>query len=138
MNDDFFTKEMDFLNKNDRFCAANNMRIVKISEGYAEGVMDIEEKHLNGLNIIQGGAMYTLSDFTFAGALNSYGFKSVGMCSSSSFVSAGKGKLVKAVAKVIHKGKKTAVFDVDVLDENGKVLVHSTFTGFISDKPFFE
>lgn len=138
MDEQFFAKVADFLNEMDRFGKFNNMKIVKISEGYSEAILEVDEKHLNGLNIVQGGAMYTLADLAFAGAINSFGLKSVGMSSSSSFVRPGSGKLIKAIAKVVNKGRQTAVFDVDVFNENGKLLVHSTFTGFISDKPFFD
>ena len=43
------------LNRDDRFCRYNEMRIDVIRPGYAEAVMDITENKLNGLGIAQGG-----------------------------------------------------------------------------------
>jgi acyl-CoA thioesterase len=41
--------------------------------------MNIEEKHLNALKTVQGGAMFTLADLTFAAASNAYGNVAVSM-----------------------------------------------------------
>lgn len=61
------------LNKEDRFCAYNGIRLTEIREGYAEAELTVTEHSLNGLGIVQGGALFTLCDLAFAGASNSYG-----------------------------------------------------------------
>ena len=71
-----------YLNEQDRFCKCSNIRLTEIREGYAEAVLEVEEKHLNGLNVVQGGAIYTLCDLAFAGAANSRGVKAIGMNAS--------------------------------------------------------
>ena len=42
---------------------------------------------------------------------------------------------IAGFAKLVNKGKTTAVLDVDVIGENGKILLHSMMTGHLSDKP---
>ena len=63
---------IDILNTTDRFAAANGSQLVEISEGRAVAEMTVEEKHLNGGNVCQGGghanalsAEYGLSEFHF-------------------------------------------------------------------------
>ena len=75
--DEFYIRAVEFLNEYDHFAKKNNIRITKIREGYAEAVFEADDRHLNGLGIVQGGALYTLADLAFAGAVNSFGEKAV-------------------------------------------------------------
>lgn len=133
---EYIEKLKDFLNVFDRFAAANQMQITLIKEGYAEGTFTAGEQHRNGLNVVQGGALYTFADFVFAGAANSYGEQAIGMNSNISYVRPGLGTNFKAVARILSKGKKTALAEVDVFDEKDKLVAHATMTGFFLGKPF--
>lgn len=64
---------LERLNREDRFCAYNGIRLTVVREGYAEAELRVTEHTMNGLGIVQGGALYTLCDLAFAGASNSYG-----------------------------------------------------------------
>jgi len=86
------------LNRDDRFCRYNEMRIDVIRPGYAEAVMEITENKLNGLGIAQGGAIFTLADLAFAGASNAVGFRTVAFTSNISFIRPGTGRRLRAVA----------------------------------------
>ena len=59
---------IDYINRMDRFAAANNIRLTKVEPGYAEAELVITEAVLNGNNVVQGGAIFTLADIAFAGA----------------------------------------------------------------------
>ena len=91
----------ELLNKDDRFCRFNGMRLDVLRTGYAEAVMEITENSLNGVGIAQGGAIFTLADLAFAGAANSYGFRTVGMNSTINFLRPGLGK---ETARVVDAG----------------------------------
>ncbi len=73
----------ELLNRDDRFCRYNNIRLDVLRTGYAEAVMELTENTMNGLGIAQGGSIFTLSDLAFAGAGNSYGFRMVGSTPAS-------------------------------------------------------
>lgn len=47
--------------------------IESISEGRAKASLQVNKDHLNGVDLCQGGAIYSLADFTCAMAANSYG-----------------------------------------------------------------
>ena len=68
----------DYLNRFDRFAAATGVELTEVGEGFAKAVMTVEERHLNGANVCQGGAIYTLADLAFAAAVNSHGLMTVG------------------------------------------------------------
>ena len=132
---------LNFLNENDHFAKENGMVITRIGEGSSEAVLTASERHFNGVGIIMGGALFTLTDFAFAAALNSFGFRAVGMNASTSFLRPGKGvpgARFTARATLVSKTRRTAVFDVDVRDEEGRVLTHSIMTGFITETPLFD
>ena len=122
------------LNRDDRFCRYNEMRIDVIRPGYAEAVMKITENKLNGLGIAQGGAIFTLADLAFAGASNAAGFRTVAFTSNISFIRPGTGRRLRAVATEVSRGRRTGVYSVQVFNDDGKVVAHGTTTGFISEE----
>ena len=136
-----YDRTIKFFNDNDHFAKENGMVITRLEEGASEAVLTASERHFNGMGIIMGGALFTLSDFAFAAAIHTFGFRAVGMNASTSFLKPGKGvpgAKFTARAKLISKTRRTAVFDVDVHDEQGRLLTHSIMTGFISETPLFD
>lgn len=90
----------EYLNQFDRFAAAAGARVVEVEEGFAKAVMTVEERHLNGANVCQGGAIFTLADLAFAAAVNSHGLATVGTTNNVTYMrSARLGDLLTAVAK---------------------------------------
>ena len=129
-------KIKEYLNTRDRFCVANDMKITVISEGYAEAEMPISDNKLNGLDVVQGGAIYTLADFAFAGASNANkdDRRCIGSASNINYLRPGTGTKLKAVAKIIHAGRKTCLSSVDVFNDQNKLIATGTFQGFMLDK----
>ncbi|HCC34711.1 MAG TPA: hypothetical protein DEQ02_03390 [Ruminococcaceae bacterium] len=110
----------DFL-KNDRFAAMCGIELLLVKEGYAEAVMPVSEIHMNANGVMQGGALFTLADFTFAAASNSTG-PAVGIHADMSFFKPPKGKLVRAVAKKMSQGNRLGGFTAEVRDEDGELI----------------
>jgi acyl-CoA thioesterase len=93
--------------------------------------MTVTEKHLNGVNIIQGGALFTLADFAFAAASNSNGRIAVAANATINFfkgVSSGK---LTAKAKEHSSGKTLATYIVDITDEEGNKIALFNGTAFL-------
>ena len=123
----------ELLNKDDRFCRFNGMRLDVLRTGYAEAVMEITENSLNGVGIAQGGAIFTLADLAFAGAANSGGIPTVSASVSLSFLRPGTGGRLRAVASEVSRGRRTGVYSVQVFDEAGRILAHGSITGFVCE-----
>lgn len=97
--------------------------------------MDVTSDAINGRNFVQGGAIYTLADFTFAGASNSFGTQAVTMNSSISYIRPGTGSKLYAEAKAVNKGHKTGVFSIRVTDSRKRLIAVVTSTAFFTDQP---
>ncbi|HET6555794.1 MAG TPA: PaaI family thioesterase [Prolixibacteraceae bacterium] len=124
-------KKLEKLLHNDRFARHNEIRLVSIGKGEAQAEMAVQDKHLNGVDIIQGGALFTLADFTFAAASNSHGRIAVATNASISFfkgVSSGK---LTAFAKEISSGKTLGHYSVDIFDDQQHKIAHFTGTAFL-------
>ena len=80
----------------DRFAALVGIKLVEVKPGYAKASLEITEQHLNAVNIVQGGVIFTLADFTFAAAANSYGQVSLGINANISYFQPPKGKMLMA------------------------------------------
>lgn len=85
--------------KNDKFAQLLGIEIVEASPGYALVEMKIEDKHKNGINIVQGGAIFTLADYAFAIASNADGSTTVGINASISYFKAPTGAYIRAEAR---------------------------------------
>ena len=61
-----------FFEKGDHYAKHSGIKLVAVSPGYAKVSMKIKSIHLNGLNTVHGGAIFTLADFAFAVAANTH------------------------------------------------------------------
>ncbi|GAB6156610.1 PaaI family thioesterase [Desulfosporosinus burensis] len=111
----------------DRFAAFIGIKLVDVKPGYAKANIEITERHLNAANIVQGGVIFTLADFAFAAASNSYGQVSLGINANISYFQPPKGRMLTAEAKEISANKKIANYNVDIFDENMEAIAR--FTG---------
>jgi len=128
--------EKDIINffKRDRFAHYVGIELTKVGPGYAVTCLNISEKHLNGLDVVQGGAIFTLADFAFAAATNSNGLATVGINSNITYFKAPKGKIITAEARETSSEKKICGCDVDVLDEDGTLIAKFSGTGYKLNK----
>ena len=117
----------------DRFAAHNDITLVEVRPGYARTEMEISEKHLNGVNITHGGAIFTLADFAFAVASNSHGTVAVGINASISFLHASHRGRLTATAREIHRNAKMATYQVEVKNHKDELLAIFTGTVFRKD-----
>ncbi len=78
--------DVRMLLERDRFAAAAGIELVEVTEGRARAEMVVGPSHLNGVDVVQGGALFTLADFAFAAACNSHDRVAVAIDVSISFV----------------------------------------------------
>jgi acyl-CoA thioesterase len=114
---------------NDRYARLSKIEIVDVKEGYCKVKMDIEDMHLNALNILHGGAIFTLADFAFAVASNSRGRTAVSINASITYFKPPKGKIVFAETEEINLGNKLATYQIKVFDDLGTKV--ALFTGTV-------
>lgn len=120
--------------ENDRFATFIGIKLVTMEPGYAVAKMDILESHLNGVNMIQGGAIFTLADFAFAAAANACGRVTVGITANITYLNASKGKSLIAEAKEVAASHKIGHYNVDVYNENRDYIAQVSITGYKKTK----
>lgn len=118
----------------DRFAALAGIEIVEAGEGRATVRMTVREDHLNSVDTVHGGAIFTLADFAFAVASNSHGRVAVGIAVAIQYLRAvpGTGAVLRAVAEETSRSHRVATYTVTVLNEADEAV--ALFTGTVYRK----
>lgn len=118
---------LENLNTNDRFAASIGAQLTEIREGYAQAELTVEERHLNGANVCQGGVIYTLADLAFAGVANCHGILTLGINNSITFLkSAQLGDHITAVCTEVLDHHKLPYCDIKVTNQQGELIAMMT------------
>ncbi|QTA80043.1 Phenylacetic acid degradation-related domain-containing protein [Desulfonema limicola] len=118
--------------KKDKFALHLGIELLEVSEGFAKAKLDIKEKHLNGHNIVHGGAVFSLADLAFAAASNSYGNTALAINASISYVKAAPGGTLFAQARETSLNHKLGTYTVDITNENNDRI--AIFQGMVYRK----
>ena len=112
----------------DKFVEFCGITLDEIGPGYAKTSVTIDNRHLNGAGIIQGGVLFTLADYALASAANSREKVSVSIETSMSFIKGVSTGKVFATAKEVSVGRTLARYDVLVTTEDGTLIamLHGT------------
>lgn len=121
----------ELLNKTDRFAANNGCRITEVDDCHAVAEMTVTNAHLNGGNVCQGGALFTLADLAIAALMNSKGQLTFGISNSIMFVSSAReGDHLKAEAVSVCDHHKIPSVEVRVTSQEGQLVCHVTGMGY--------
>jgi len=115
----------------DIFAMNMGIKIENVSNGCASCSMEINKSLYNAGNNVQGGAIFTLADFTFAVAANATGRHTVSQGANITFIRPGTGAKLTATAERISEGRSTCLYGVTVTDDKGKKVAYATVNGFI-------
>ena len=119
-----------FFHEGDHFARLIGAELIEIKEGYARARMLVTDKHLNGAGTCQGGALFTLADLAFAGAVNSHGQLTVSTSSNITYFRPATLGYVyaEAVETVNHHRMPSA--EVRLTDEAGNLIAIFTSSGY--------
>jgi acyl-CoA thioesterase len=135
-SDDPFQRIAEFFER-DRFARENGMRVVEVRLGFARAEMTVEPRHMNGVGILQGGAVFTLADLAFAAASNSHGVLAVGSQADITYFKAVRAGKLTAVAEEISRTHKLSTCLIRVTDEEGTLVALFKGLAFIKGTPLF-
>ncbi len=110
----------------------HDLKIVSLSDGYAEVFLPARPEVLNPLGNFHGGAIYTLCDVAAGTAAASRGRVGVTLSSSMSYMRPGhnsEGLLAKTTE--MKYGRTTAVYSVDVY-QGDRLIANGQFTMFFT------
>ena len=92
--------------EHERLAATSGVRIPVLKPGYARAALTIEDRHLNSVGMVQGGARFTLADFASAMACNSGGRVAVAINTSLSFLKAAHCGVLYAEATEVARSRR--------------------------------
>ena len=122
------TEELKAFFAKDRVAAGMGCEIKEADINHSVVTIDVEDKHLNGNNVVQGGVLFTLADFACAVTANADTPAFVSADGNISYLNAAMGKKLIANAKVIRKGKTLTFCNAEITDESGKMIATASFT----------
>ena len=102
---------------------ALGMELIEVAEGRAVLSMAVRHDMLNGLGLGHGGLVFTLADSAMAFCSNSSNRRSVATQAEIDWLApVQEGTVLTATAVRRHQGGKAAVTDVEIIDDDGRVV----------------
>ena len=114
----------------DRFAVLAGAELMEIREGYAKARMKVTEHHLNGGDVCQGGALFTLADLAFAAAVNSHLTLTFSTSSQITFIRPVASGYVYAEAVEIVNHKRMPFAEVRITDEEAQLVAVFSSSGY--------
>jgi acyl-CoA thioesterase len=119
----------------DRFAAGAGVRIEDLRPGYCRASMRLRDGHMNGADVVQGGAVFTLADFAFAVACNSHGTLALAVDVTISFLRPTSRGRLTAEAFEVARSRRLSRCEVKVVDGEGNAVALFHGTAFVKDEP---
>lgn len=114
---------------------ATGMQFTVVNEGYVEATMPVDERTVQPYGLLHGGASAALAETI--GSFGSHvivaaeGGIAVGIELNINHLKGKKSGLVTGKGTLIHRGKSTHVWSIEIVDEHGVMLAISRLTVMI-------
>ncbi|GAB2495682.1 hotdog fold thioesterase [Algoriphagus taiwanensis] len=134
------TPSLDHLNQTSRNTLVQHLGIVftAVGEDYLEATMPVDARTKQPMGLLHGGANVVLAETlgSLASSLTIDLSKKacVGLEVNANHLRSVREGLVKGIAKPIHLGRSTQVWEIRILDEKDKLCCISRLTMAILDK----
>ena len=115
----------------DKFARSIGVQVIEALPERVVCKLDINENHLNGLGLVNGGVLFTIADYAMAVAANANGSSTVTLNSSIDFIKSASSGTIVAVATPVKTGRTISRYRVEVrLEENSELLAVLSATSF--------
>jgi acyl-CoA thioesterase len=123
--------------ENEPFAKAMKLRLVELDLGYSAVEMIYDPAVMNNIyERAHGGAMFALIDEAFETASQTDGTIAVALNVNVTYVSSPRpGVKLRAEAKRVSQTKKTAGYDIRVMDENNGLIATCSALAYRTGKP---
>lgn len=120
--------------RRDRFAAGAGVRLEEVRPGYARASMKVRDGHMNGADVVQGGAVFTLADLAFAVACNSHGNLALAVDVTISFLRPTRSGTLVAEAFEVARSRRLSRCEIKVADDAGEPVALFHGTAFVKDE----
>lgn len=124
---------IDLINHSSDFLSFQGIQLLEAENGSSLVTMDINKSISNIYGTVHGGALFTLADTAAGSACFSRGRKCVTLNSTIHFIHPGISGTLTARGKEIHRGNKTALYEVTIMDEKEETVCSASFTFYLMD-----
>ncbi|KJS16308.1 MAG: phenylacetic acid degradation protein [Peptococcaceae bacterium BRH_c4b] len=119
----FMEEYARFFQKKDALANHLGIQLLEAKPGYARATMKVRPELLNGAGVTHGGAIFSLADIVFAAASNAHGPLALALNVNISFLqTTTEGTILTAIAREDNLTKKTGLYRIEVMDEDGKLV----------------
>jgi acyl-CoA thioesterase len=124
--------------KRDRFATGAGVKLEEARPGYARASMKVRDAHMNGADVVQGGAVFTLADLAFAVACNSHGTLALAVDVTISFLRPTRSGTLVAEAFEVARSRRLSRCEIKVVDDAGEPVALFHGTAFVKDESLAE
>lgn len=134
---DFSSLEMSQLNALNKGTLMEQLGIeyLEVAEGYLKARMPVDERTFQPNRLLHGGASLALAETvgSFGSALlvDMEKYEVRGAQVSGNHLRAVREGWVTAEARLIHRGRNTHVWNIDIVDEQGRMVSTCRLTNFV-------
>lgn len=130
------TPELRAMVESDPFAAAIGADLLELEPGRAKFGLKLRGEHLNFMGMVHGGVIFSLADFAFAAASNSFGSKAVALSVGIDFLAAPEagGELTAEVRQESRAGRM-GYYSMVVTDVAGKTIARCRGWAYHTGKP---
>ena len=115
-----------------------DIKYTDIGDDYLVATMPVNEKVYQPMGILHGGASVALAESVGSTAshffIDSEKFEVRGIEITANHLKSKKDGIVTATARIIHKGKTTHLWEIRIVDEEGKLISLCKLTNIILSK----
>ena len=113
----------DYMFNQDEFSQWMNIRMIEVKENYCVIEMPVKKEMLNGLKTVHGGVTFAFADSALAFSSNNTGDAAVALNCIINFTKAGKeGDVFRAESMLVNDTRKTAVYDIQITNQNKELI----------------
>ncbi len=121
-----YNKLKDYLGNQDHFIKEIGIEIDSIREGFAQTRLIHTDRHRNANGVVNGGALYTLADFTGVCAASSYGYRITTLNGTVNYLKPVRmNDKVIAVGRTTKYGNRIINITVDLFNDDGVIFMQS-------------
>ncbi len=99
-------------------------------EHYSRCSLEIDERHLNALDFLMGGVVYTMADLTFAVSTNFRAERpTVTNVAQVSYLNPLAGDTIYSESRLVKDGKRVCFYEIRIWDNTGRDIALVTMNG---------